>query len=48
MTAFGLMAWLFLAWSLCAPASFGRHLAAIADAFEAERTKLRAGRETAP
>lgn len=48
MTAFGLMAWLFLAWALCAPSSFGRHLAAIADAFEAERAKLRAAREMAP
>lgn len=48
MNAFGMMAWLLLAWALCGPASFGRHLAEIADAFEQKRAKLRAERETAP
>ncbi|MDQ0349774.1 hypothetical protein [Ancylobacter vacuolatus] len=35
-------------WAVWSPASFVRHLAEIADAFEAKRAKLRDGRETAP
>lgn len=37
-----------LTWAVWSPASDGRHLAEIADAFEAKRAKLRAERETAP
>lgn len=48
MNGFGMIAALLLAWPMCCPEHFGRHLAEIADAFEQKRAKLRAEREPAP
>ncbi|WP_371346259.1 hypothetical protein [Ancylobacter sp. IITR112] len=48
MSGFSLTIAFLVTWAVWSPASFGRHLAAIADAFEAKRAKLRAERETAP
>jgi hypothetical protein len=43
-----MMAWLFLSWVLVAPASFGRHIAEIVDAYDRKRADLIAKRESAP
>lgn len=48
MIGFSFPFFFVITWALWSPASFGRHLAKIADAFEAKRAKLRAERETAP
>lgn len=47
MIGFSLPFFIVITWALWSPASFGRHCAEIADAFEAKRAKLRAERETA-
>ncbi len=47
MIALSFAAWFVLTWAVWAPASLGRHLAEIADAFEQQRTRLRTERETA-
>lgn len=47
MSGFSVTVVFLVTWALWSPASFGRHLAEIADAFEQKRAKLRAERETA-
>lgn len=48
MTGFGMMAWIYLSWAMVAPASFGRHMAEIADAFESKRAELLTKRRAGP
>lgn len=45
MIMFGTAAFVLLSWAVMAPASFGRHLAEIANAYEAKRSKLPGNQE---
>lgn len=48
MTGFGGAMTVIIIWATWSPATFGQHLAKIADAFETARAKLHAERETTP